>query len=510
MLCSGRKVVTGLQVVPAHVDDGDGCHPVVVADVHQLDALRRAALLRDVHHRRAEHDPVLGDHHQFVFGVYGAGVNQGAALGMSLERDHALAAAVMARVFFHRRALAVPLRAGDEEVVAFTGDFKPDDGVAGLELDAAHATRKARGRPQRPDRETNRLAVCRDHDDVVVVAADVCADELVGGFEVHRDQPVSTHVGEVLHRRLLCLAQFGAHDHELVLHALGRTDDGGDALALVQHEQLHHGGAARLTLAFVHFPGLDLEAAAAVGEEDQAVVGVGDDEMADVVIVFGAGTDDADAATPLGPICVERDALDVATRGDRHDDLLVSDHVLLGELLRFLVHDQRAPLVAELVLYVFGVVADQEVDLARVGQKVFEVVDLLQQLRVLRLDLVALQARQTAQLQVQHSLSLAVRQLERLRHQLGLGVIGGSGAADRLDHFVQHVDRLEQTLQDVRPLLRLIEFEFGAAADNVAAVVDEGLKDLLEADGARLTVNEGEHVDGERRLHRRVLVESVQ
>ena len=44
----------------------------------------------------------------------------------------------------------------------------------------------------------------------------------------------------------------------------------------------------------------------------------------------------------------------------------------------------------------------------------------------------------------------------------------------------------------------------------IAAVVDVGLEDLLEADGARLAVDEREHVDGERRLHGGVLVERVE
>ena len=49
-----------------------------------------------------------------------------------------------------------------------------------------------------------------------------------------------------------------------------------------------------------------------------------------------------------------------------------------------------------------------------------------------------------------------------------------------------------------------------AAADDVAAVVDVRLEDLLDADGARLAIDQRQHVDGEGGLHGGVLVERVQ
>ena len=75
------------------------------------------------------------------------------------------------------------------------------------------------------------------------------------------------------------------------------------------------------------------------------------------------------------------------------DDFLVRDQVFFAEVLGLLLDDLGAALVAVLVLDVDRLFLDEEVDLARVGEQVFEVVDLLDQLRVLVLDLAGARAR---------------------------------------------------------------------------------------------------------------------
>ena len=119
-------------------------------------------------------------------------------------------------------------------------------------------------------------------------------------------------------------------------------------------------------------------------------------------------------------------------------------HVLFGELLRLLLHDHRAALVAKLLFQQRSIFADQVVDLAGVGQQVFQVVDRLDQLAVLLLNLAGFQLGQAAELQVEYGLRLPVGEVEWLGHQLLFGVLGRVCAADRLDHRVQHVDRLQQ------------------------------------------------------------------
>ena len=158
---------------------------------------------------------------------------------------------------------------------------------------------------------------------------------------------------------------------------------------------------------------------------------VGDDEVADGVILAGLHADDADAPAALRAVGAERQALDVAAGGEGDDDLLVGDHVFFREAFRLLVHDDRAAIVTVRLFKVDCVVLDQVVDLAGVGEEVLEVRDLLDQLLVLLLNLVALELGQAAELHVEHCLRLAVAQLERRAHQANLCLLGRRCASDR-------------------------------------------------------------------------------
>ena len=102
------------------------------------------------------------------------------------------------------------------------------------------------------------------------------------------------------------------------------------------------------------------------------------------------------------------------------------------------------------------------------------------------------------------------RQVEGRLLQTRARRLGGRRGANGGDDGVELVDRLEQALEDVRALARLLEVELAAAPDHLAAVVDVGLERRLEANRARLAVDEREHVDGERRLHAGVLVQGVE
>ena len=82
--------------------------------------------------------------------------------------------------------------------------------------------------------------------------------------------------------------------------------------------------------------------------------------------------------------------------------------------------------------------------------------------------------------------------------------------ADRRDDRVEVVERDLEALEDVRPIASLGEVELGAAADDLAAVVDVVLEDGLQRQRLRLPVDEREHVHVERRLQRGVLEQVVQ
>ena len=100
-------------------------------------------------------------------------------------------------------------------------------------------------------------------------------------------------------------------------------------------------------------------------------------------------------------------------------------------------------------------------------------------------------------------------ELEALDELLARGVAVARGA-DQLDDRVEVVERDEQALEDVRARLLLGELVLGAADDHLALVGDVVVDHRAQVQRARHVVDERDHVDAERGLHRRVLVELVE
>ena len=105
---------------------------------------------------------------------------------------------------------------------------------------------------------------------------------------------------------------------------------------------------------------------------------------------------------------------------------------------------------------------------------------------------------------------LRLAELERRDLQRLLGRVGRLRAADQRDDRVDHVERLEQTLEDVRAIARLLQAVLAAPGDDFDLVRDVHLERAPQVEHARHAVDERDHVRGEVRLHRRVLVELVE
>ena len=130
-------------------------------------------------------------------------------------------------------------------------------------------------------------------------------NEFVGCFEIHGDQAVPAHIREVLERRLLYFAQLRRHDHVVLFRLRWNAHDGRDPLLLVELQQLHNRLALGLARFIRDFVSLHLEAAPAVGKEDQPLVCVRDHEMAYGVVLARLHADDADTAATLSAIRVQ-------------------------------------------------------------------------------------------------------------------------------------------------------------------------------------------------------------
>ena len=139
-------------------------------------------------------------------------------------------------------------------------------------------------------------------------------------------------------------------------------------------------------------------------------MGVPDDKPAHGVGLAGTHAGDAPAAATLQSIGLQRQPLDVAPGAEGGHHLLMGDHVLVPQLLRYLADDLRPTLITVLLLQLLDVLLDEHVDLVRVGQQVFQLTDLLDDLRVLLFQLLSLKAGKAPQLHIEDGLGLPLAQ----------------------------------------------------------------------------------------------------
>ena len=144
-----------------------------------------------------------------------------------------------------------------------------------------------------------------------------------------------------------------------------------------------------------------------------------------------------------------------------------------------------------------------------VAEELAQLLDARQQLLVLLLDLVALEAGEPLEAQVEDRLRLRSRELERVHERVARRVDVGR-LADDADDLVEVVERDQEALEDVRPRLGLVELELGAPDDDLVLEGDVGLEHLEQRERARHAADQGDVDDAEGGLQLGVLVELVE
>ncbi len=206
-------------------------------------------------------------------------------------------------------------------------------------------------------------------------------------------------------------------------------------------------------------------------------MGGGHVEVLHEVVLLGQHAAAALSAPVLGAVEGERRALHVAGVGDR------DHHVLVGDQFRDLVglgNDLGAAGVTVGLAHLLELLADLLQDQPVGSQDGAQPLDQRHQLAVLLDHLLALEPGELLQPHVEDRLRLQLAQGEVLHQplaRLGRGAAGADGG----DHLVELVERLEDALEDVGPLLGLAQVEAGAPDHHRLAVVEEVLEQLLRS-----------------------------
>src|SRR2546425_3175753 len=342
-----RLVVVAVFLLVVFLDDaGHVYHEVARGQVHDLHALGVAPGDADAVHGDADHDPLFGDHHQLVIGLHLLEPDDGARLLVALQGDDAAAAAVLDAVLVELGAFAHALLGDGEQRRRAADHHQVHHLVLLVERDAPDAP----GRPAHVAHvllvEAEARPVPRGESEVVAAVGHLHVDELVAFLDVDRPDADRARVPEFGEPGLLHDALLGGEEQELVLGELPHRHERGDALVRLHGDAVHHGFAARGAGGLGDLVHLEPVALPLLREEHHVVVGRGDEQVLDPVVVLGVGGDHALAAAALAPVGGRRETLDVAGVGHGDHHVLFGDQVLDGELA--LVGDYLvAPLVAE-------------------------------------------------------------------------------------------------------------------------------------------------------------------
>src|SRR5712692_7328424 len=502
-----RVVLAALSVVFLH-DPGHVHHQITRRQVHDLHALGVAARNADALDRHADHDPLLGDHHQLVVGEHLLEGDDVARLVRTLQGDDAPAAAVLHPVLIELGALAHALLGDGEQRGLAAHDHHVDHLVLLVELDPFHAGGRASHVPHVLLVETDAHAVVRGEHDVVPAVGHLHVDQLVALFDVDGANADGARVAELRQPRLLHHALFGGEQEKLVLRELAHGYKGREALVGLHGDAGDDRLAARGPRRLRDLMHLQPVTLTLLGEEHHVVVGRRDEQVLNPVVFLRMGGDHAPAATPLASVGRHRQSLDVARMGHGDHHVLFRDQVFDRELA--LVRDDLgAPLVAEAVRQLRQLLF-QDLQAPRLRpQDLLALLDELSDFPELVLELGDLEGGEPGEPHVEDFRRLLFGQLEALA-QAGVRALRVLRLADDLHDLVDVVDGDLQAFEDVLAVLRALELELGAADDDGVAVLDEVLEQLLQVHLLRRAVDQGEHDRAEGGLHLRVRVEPVQ
>ncbi len=274
------------------------------------------------------------------------------------------------RELVERGALAVALLGHHQQLPGRLHDLHADDLVAGAQPDAGHAARVAAHRPHLLLVEAGSLALPGGEDDVVLAVGQADPAQLVAVHQADGDQPVGADLGVLGQRGLLDHSALGGHDHVVVGLELREGDDGADVLPGVDLHagQVHDRQALGLAAGLGQGVDPGDEHATTVREEQDAVVGVRHQQVADRVLLAGDHRQLALAAAALRAERADLLALDVAPLAEGHDHVLGGDQVFGGQLAVGIGLDAGAAIVAVLALQLGQLLLDDDQDLARVGE----------------------------------------------------------------------------------------------------------------------------------------------
>ena len=289
------------------------------------------------------------------------------------------------------------------------------------------------------------------------------------------------------------------HEHVAALPEVPHREQRADALAFRERQEIDDRGAARRRARPRDLVDLEPVGETSVREAEQRVVGVGDEQAIDEILLLGPGRDPPAPPAPLRPVLAERTSLDVAGVGQGHGHVLRGDEILPVEASERGFDDRPARIGREPVADVHELAPDHREQPIGILQDLDETCDAPDEVLVFVDDLSLLEPGQAVEPHVENRLGLGRGEAVAIAAVvpcldpealllLGPGEVGavleqGDGhprlpepfrqpftrlgrarrAADELDHLFDVRKGHREALQNVRPRPRPFQIEDRAA-----------------------------------------------
>ena len=398
--------------------------------------------------------------------------------------------------------------------------------------DATHTTSRTTHRTYRFLVEANGLARRGEQHDFRIPLGDGRTNQGVTLVKRQSDQTVAARTGEIRQRRFLDHTRRGGHQHVLVFRIVTNRQEGGNTLPFFQRQDVDH----RTTAGRAAGPG-NLEHPqpvhlAPVGEAQNGVVGVRDQQFLDEIFVFHGRSGLATTTTALGLIVFDGLSLGITTVGDGDHQIFLVDQIGDGQVTLG-AGDFGQTGIAKLGHHRFQFFTDNLHQAVRIAQNFQQVRNFLENVLVLILELFGLKTGQAVQSQVKDRLSLFWRQVIKtitqakdlrqiigatcvfarplkhrqnvtrcpaLSHQLLFRLGRSRRRLDQRDDFIDVRQSNREAFQDMATFAGFTQFVNGTAGNHFAAMPDKCVQHFLEIEDFRLAVDQGDHVDAENRL----------
>ncbi len=322
--------------------------------------------------------------------------------------------------------------------------------------------------------EPDRHAVLRGDHQVTRPVGYLDVDERVVIVDCCGDEPRRPDVLEVGRAGALYVPLPRDHRQTLVTVEGVGVDHRRYLLTVVQVDDVDRGFPARVPRHLGDLVGLHPVDLPLIGETQQVVVGVRHEHRRDAVALLRVGTDYPLSAPALRVELRRRHPFYVVLLGQHHQTVLLGDEVLVGHLALGL-HDAGPAVVAVLRLEFAQFVGDDPEQFLLAREHGLQVLDAFLDLLVLGPYLVGLHRGERADLHPEDVHRLWLREAKRglhdrvlevdilditrverpLEHRLCLVTV--CGLRDHVDDCLGPLDGLEAALQDVCPVLGLLQ-----------------------------------------------------